>query len=147
MNDELNKLIMESTPTQKKANELLEKLFEAAKPTAVFSPPVTSGDYTLITASEVTAVFGAGYGGGVGIGPGGREGEEPVSTPGGGGGGRGGGTAAARPVAAISIGPNGVHVEPIVDSTKIAMAFFTALGAIFMALGKMRHFRDTGQLS
>ena len=66
---------MESTPTQKKANELLAKLFETAKPTAVFSPPVISGDYILITAAEVTAVFGAGYGGGVGVGPGGARAE------------------------------------------------------------------------
>ena len=58
--------------------------------------------------------------------------------PGGGGGGGGGGGAQARPVATITVGPNGVHVEPIVDVTKLGVAFFTALGAIFIARSGMR---------
>jgi hypothetical protein len=41
-------------------------------------------------------------------------------------------------VAAISIGPDGVKVEPIVDVTKIAIAMFTAFGAMWVALSKMR---------
>ena len=53
------------------------------------------------------------------------------------GGGGGGGTT-ARPVAAIIMGPDGVRVEPIVDPTKIAIAFFTAFGAMMIALRKMR---------
>ncbi len=146
MSEELNKLMMESTPTQERANELLGKLFDAAKPTAVYSEPVSSGEYTVITASEVTAAFGAGYGGGVGFGSEETEDEDNKPSGGSGGGGGGGGSTLARPVAAISIGPDGVHVEPIVDPTKIAIAMFTAVGAIFMSLGKMRRFRDTGKL-
>ncbi len=44
----------------------------------------------------------------------------------------------SRPVAVISIGPNGVHVEPVVDPTKIALAFFTMLGGILIAWSGMR---------
>jgi uncharacterized spore protein YtfJ len=55
-----------------------------------------------------------------------------------GGGGGGGGASAGRPVAVISIGPEGVQVEPVVDPTKIALAFFTTLGSMFFMLSKMR---------
>ena len=44
----------------------------------------------------------------------------------------------ARPVAAIIIEPDGVRVEPIMDPTKIAVAFFTTLLSIIMALSKAR---------
>ena len=43
----------------------------------------------------------------------------------------------ARPVAVISIGPDGVHVEPVVDVTKIGLAFFTTLGAMALMFSKM----------
>ena len=49
-----------------------------------------------------------------------------------------GGVAVGRPVAAISVGPNGVRVEPVVDATKIALAFFTMLGSMLIMLGRMR---------
>ena len=143
MNEELNKLIIESIPNQESANRLLGRLFDVAQPGAVYSEPITAGEYTVITASEVTASFGAGYGGGGGIGPD----EEEQGQPGGlGGGGGGGGTTLARPVAAISIGPDGVKVQPIVDPTKFGIAIATAVGAMFLALGRMRRFRDTGEM-
>ncbi|MCP4424127.1 MAG: hypothetical protein GY803_06525 [Chloroflexi bacterium] len=138
MSAELNKLIVESVPTQERANELLGKLFDVTKPTAVYSEPVTSGEYTIITASEVTAAFGAGYGGGMGIGPNGEDDGESESSSGSGGGGGGGGLTMARPVAVVSIGPNGVKVDPILDPTKFGIAIATAVGAMFIALGKMR---------
>jgi hypothetical protein len=37
----------------------------------------------------------------------------------------------------ISIGPNGVKVEPIVDATKIALAGITAWGALAILLARM----------
>lgn len=143
MNEELNKLIIESIPNQESANRLLGRLFDVTQPGVVYSQPVTAGEYTVITASEVTASFGAGYGGGGGIGPE----EEGTGQPSGyGGGGGGGGTTMARPVAAISIGPDGVSVQPIVDPTKFGIAIATAVGAMFMALGRMRRFRDSGEM-
>ena len=64
MSEEFNKLIIESIPNQKSANKLIGRLFDVAQPEGVFSVPVSSGEYTVITASEVTVAMGAGYGGG-----------------------------------------------------------------------------------
>jgi hypothetical protein len=47
----------------------------------------------------------------------------------------------ARPVAVISVGPDGVDVEPVVDVTKLGLALFTALGAMFLMFGRMRRAR------
>ena len=44
-------------------------------------------------------------------------------------------------VAAIEIGPEGVHVRPVVDWTAIALAAVTAWGAMSLALGRMRKAR------
>lgn len=140
MSEEYNKLILESIPNQESANELVGRLFDVVKPDTVFSEPVTHGEHAVITASEVTIAMGAGYGGGGGRGPGAQD-EGSTTGEGVGGGGGGGGTAMSRPVAVISIGPSGVHVEPVVDTTKIALALFTAAGAIFMSFGRMRRFR------
>lgn len=138
MSDELNKLILENIPNQQRANELLGKMFEVTKPTAVFSQPVTSGEYTVITASELTAAFGTGYGGGGGFGSPEGEGDQREQPGGYGGGGGGGGTTTGRPVAAISIGPDGVEVHSIMDPTKFGIAIATAVGAMFVALGRMK---------
>jgi uncharacterized spore protein YtfJ len=134
MNEEFNKLVIESVPNQERANELIGRLFDVTQPSAVFSQPITNGPYTVITASEVTVGMGAGYGGGGGVGPDNDEGETAASGFGGGG----GGTAMARPVAAIIIEPDGVRVEPIMDPTKIAVAFFTTFISILMTLTKLR---------
>jgi uncharacterized spore protein YtfJ len=133
MNGDLGKTVVTAVQNQEQAGELINKLIAVAQPGSVFSQPVTAGDYTIITASEVSAAVGVGFAIGVGSGsaptgeqaaPGAQNGE------GGGGGGGGGGGAIARPVATISIGPHGVTVEPIVDVTKIAIAFFTTIGTM-----------------
>ena len=131
-------------------------MFETARPAAVFSEPLRAGDYTVITATEVVAGGGVGYGGGGGVGPAEIEVEEldladeiPVEAiaeaeaddeafgEGYGVGGGGGGYAFARPVAAITIGPDGVTVEPIMDVTKVAIALFTTLGAMALMFSRM----------
>jgi uncharacterized spore protein YtfJ len=137
MSNDLNKLLIERIPNQEKANELMAKLFTVTQPTVVFSEPVTAHEQTVITASEVTAAFGFGFGGGGGIAPNPQAAEEATNVGGGGGGG-GGGTAQARPVAAVIITARGVRVDPIVDVTKISLAFFTAFGAIMGMLYKMK---------
>ncbi|HRQ39025.1 MAG TPA: hypothetical protein PLD25_14040 [Chloroflexota bacterium] len=143
MSENLTQIAIESVPNQKAANDLMKRLFDITKPEAVFSQPVTQGAYTVITASELTAGMGVGYGGGGGGGDAVPEGQQ--NSVGFGGGGGGGGGTLARPVAAIIIGPEGVRVEPIVDATKIAIAFFTAFGAMWMALSKMRRAVDRGK--
>ncbi len=140
MSDELNKLVLNSMPDQNQASQIISQLFTVARPEAVFSEPVVSGEYTVITASEVSVTMGVGFGGGGSLKP-----EESDSSAAAapnlselGSGGGGGGFSLGRPVAVVSIGPAGVRVEPVVDVTKIGLAFITALGALFMMLGKMR---------
>jgi uncharacterized spore protein YtfJ len=107
--------------------KLIEKLYAAAQPGAVFSTPVVNGEYTVITASEI------GAGGGFGFGMGGEpkqshrdeSGEDNAV-----GGGGGGGGSMGRPVAAIVIGPDGVKIRPIVDATKLALAAIGAWSAV-----------------
>ncbi len=135
---------------QKDAAAVVERLFEVAQPGAVYGEPVTAGDYTVITASEVKVGMGYGFGGGTGTsteaasieeeGDAGIQdaGEVEEADAGAGGGGGGGGVSGSRPVAAISIGPNGVEVQPVVDVTKIALAFVTALGAMVIAASRMK---------
>ena len=152
MSDFLEKIGLSIIKTQEQSMDLLEKLIATARPNAVFGHPVTGGDYTVISASEVSCGMGLGFGGGGG--DNGATKSEPVAeeitiegeTPdpkaaaanGYGVGGGGGGFSTARPVAAISIGPDGVHVEPVVDVTKIGLAFFTTLGAMALMLSNMR---------
>jgi uncharacterized spore protein YtfJ len=139
MSNGLNEVIASSVKSQKQAADLIGKLFVVAQPSAVYSESVTAGEYTLITAAEVSVAMGAGYGVGGG--------SEPLANAdkaqtdggiGGGGGGGGGGVSNARPVAVISVGPNGVRIEPVVDVTKIALAFITVIGSMFIMLKKMR---------
>ncbi|MBM3187452.1 MAG: hypothetical protein FJ026_01035 [Chloroflexi bacterium] len=130
---------------QEQSLEVMGKLFGAAQPGAVYGEPVVSGNYTVIPACEVAGGGGFGFGGGFGPAPAPTAGEtpdkgepqsqRPVS---GGGGTGGGGGSTGRPVAVIIIGPEGVAVRPVVDVTKITLAFLTAWGAMLMMLGKMR---------
>lgn len=130
-------IISETISSQKEANQLLEKLIAAGNADAVFSPPVESGDYKVITAAESRVAMGFGYGGGGAV-ESKEESEEPPGTVGYGSGGGGGGASMARPVAIIEIGPNGARVEPIIDPTKIALAFLTMLITVFSMGARMR---------
>jgi uncharacterized spore protein YtfJ len=121
--------------SQAQSLDTLNRLFDAASAETVFGEPIQQGDYTLITASEVTV--GLGFGFGVGGGEGMEE-EEKTGEDDDGGGGGGGGGSMGRPVAVIAVGPHGVTVEPVVDATKIALAFATALGSMFLMFSKMR---------
>lgn len=134
MKPDMGSLIKESVPNQTQANELMGRMFTAAKPESLFSQPVVQGEYAVVMASEMIGGLGYGFGGGGGTGP---QAEDGSAEGGFGGGGGGGGSMMARPVAAISIGPDGVHVEPIMDPTKIAIAFFTTLAAIAVSLRRI----------
>jgi len=145
MSDEYKDVLASTAKSQKQITDLMSKLVAVAQPGAVYSPAVTSGDQTVITAAEVTVGMGFGMGFGGGSGPGEADSAEEKSDAadetgrfGVGGGGGGGGFSTGRPVAMISIGPDGVQVEPVVDATKIALAFFTTFGAMLMMLGRMR---------
>ncbi len=123
MIDTFGSATSESQGTGEFSKAMIEKVFAAAQPGTVFSVPVVSGDYTIITASEVVAAGGFGFGSGPT--------DESDSTTSSSGqarqlAGGGGGGSSGRPVAAIVIGPDGVKIEPVVDVTKIGLA---AIGA------------------
>jgi len=115
-------------------SSMLDKVMAAAHSNAVFSAPVEAAGHTVITASEVTAGGGFGYGGGSTTQPEAAlttrpEGAEASAASAGHGGGGGGGSM-GRPVAVISISADGVSVQPVVDATKLALTGITAWGAI-----------------
>jgi uncharacterized spore protein YtfJ len=116
---------------------LMKKSIEAGHVRAVFGDPITQGERTIITAAEVSHGLGYGVGGGYGDGGAGSAEEADVMSGAGGGGGGGAG-AMARPIAAIIVEPEGVRVEPIVDVTKVVLAFFTMFGSLWVMLGQMR---------
>ncbi|MBN1317301.1 MAG: hypothetical protein JXA42_17595 [Anaerolineales bacterium] len=153
MKDDFNQLFKVTIQNQEQAIDLMEKLFDVAKPGAAFAEPVTAEGHTVITASEVTVGLGYGFGTGGGFGPNTakeekKPAEEESSTgseslpenqsAGMGSGGGGGGGAGSRPVAVIIIEKDSVRVEPVMDVTKVALAFFTMLGSIFLMGSKMR---------
>jgi uncharacterized spore protein YtfJ len=133
--------------TQAEASELIGKLIDTARPSGVFSEPITTENCTVITASEVSVGMGIGYGIGGNINSDANaeteaspeeEGEAPTSQGDEiGGGGGGGGGASARPVAVIKITADGVTVEPVVDVTKIALAMFTTVASMFVMMSKI----------
>lgn len=153
MKEGIEETLASSRESWNRTAETLEKLFDVTQPGAVFSEPLTSDGRTVITASEVIVGMGVGYGSGGGSSAGKEVDEEvpeegKVSMPAGegfGGGGGGGGYSAGRPVAAIVIEPEGVRVEPIVDVTKVALAFFTMLGSVFFMLVKMNRAANRGK--
>ena len=138
--------VFEQASSPGEAMNLIGRIFDVAKPDAVYSEPLESGDYTVITASELIVSMGAGYGGGSGYSPSAEDDESGETSFGSGGGGGGGGFATGRPVAVITVGPDGTQVEPIVDPTKIAIAFFTAFAAMVITLSQLFRFIRTKKL-
>lgn len=107
--------------------QALSKLVITASADAVFGEPVVIGNTTVIPCSEVALGMGMGSGGG----PKDENGNSTGSGSGGGGGARG------RPVAAIVITQDGVHVEPIFDTTKIILASLTTGTFILLWIGRL----------
>jgi uncharacterized spore protein YtfJ len=144
VSEKFDDIIATAVKTQEQSKEVVERLFDVAQPEAVYGQPVTAGDYTVITASEVSVGMGFGYGVGGGtafeededMSP--DEPDEGGEASGVGGGGGGGGFSMGRPVAVVSIGPGGVRVEPVRDVTKIGLALLTTAGAMLIMLGRMR---------
>jgi uncharacterized spore protein YtfJ len=142
MVEKIEKITGVSRENEKQSLEVLEKLIGTARPESVFSKPIKVGDTQIITASEVQ--IGMGFGFGLGSGPQfiSNMGDDitPVESEetGMGSGGVGGGRSSGRPVAVITISEEGVEVEPILDITKISLAFFTMLGSIFFLGAQMK---------
>lgn len=138
MSEENGPFFNVNVKNQEDSIRLTERLLEVTEPGVVFSKPVKSGEHTLITASEVNIGLGSGYGYGEGGPPPEVENNQPYGSGGGGG---GGGMASGRPVAVVSVGPEGVHVHPIIDRTKLGIALFSAVGSMLLAFGRMKSFK------
>ena len=136
MEEEHRHALESADKAQERATEVLEDLIAVAGADKVFSEPVVAGDRTIITAAEIRTGMGFGYGLVSGIAARVRrmrrsEGNGVTSSAGGPrSGGGGGGQAVGRPVAVITVEPDGVTVEPVLDRTKIAMTALTAAGAL-----------------
>jgi len=153
MNGAVDEIMKQVEQESQNRAQTLERLVGTADASKVFSEPVTSGQYTVISAAEVAS--GGGFGSGMGFGQvwqrksGGLGGQEAaseatskeVSPEGGGGGGGGGGGAAARPVAVIVIGPEGVEVQPVVDVRRLAIAGVAGLAILGHFLVKLARIR------
>lgn len=145
MDESFDRIANAAVNSQERSARVLERLLDVAQPESVYSEALTSGEYTIITAAEVTAGMGFGFGVGAGSGTGpaagsSEEGEEPEAGgqgSGAGGGGGGGGGSLARPVAVITISSEGVKVEPVVDVTKLGLAMFVTAGSMLMMLARM----------
>jgi uncharacterized spore protein YtfJ len=148
MIDVKSRVLSMAEKTNEQLPPVLEKIFSAAQSDAVYSKPVVSNNYTVITASEVAS--GGGFGSGAGFGPatpssteeranedGPRA--EPVDSGGSGMGGGGGST--GRPVAIIVVGPEGVTVRPVFDITKIVLAGIAAWITMLTVFGRARKAR------
>ncbi len=134
-------IFFEQATSSGEALGLIGRLFEVGKPDAVYAEPVESGGYTMVTASELIVSMGAGYGGGGGYKPASEDDENEEAGFGNSGGGGGGGFASGRPVAVITVGPKGTKVKPIVDPTKIALAFFAMLATMILSISQVIQMR------
>jgi uncharacterized spore protein YtfJ len=109
-----------------RTTENLAAVFGPASPDAVFSAPERLNDELVITAASWERAGGFGFGGGGGI--------DPTGPPEGGGGGGGGGTSVGRPVAVITVGAEGIRVEPVIDLTKLAVTALLSAVGVWRAL-------------
>lgn len=147
MTEENSPVFTTSIKNHEESIRLTERLYEVVDPDTVFSKPKKAGEYTLITASEIMVGLGSGYGYGSGsfappademTGEGGDVEIDIQAGSGSGGGGGGGGMASGRPVAVVSVGPDGVAVHPVIDRTKLGIALLSAVGSMFLAINRFR---------
>jgi uncharacterized spore protein YtfJ len=138
MNAIKDEIFLKGVETPAEGLALLGQLTEAASPQAVYGQPVQQGDNIIIPANAVSVGLGFGLIGFVlGRKESGQEENQQERNEVNGGGG-GGGFTRARPVAVISISPEGVEVNPVIDVTQICLAFFSAFAAIFVASKKIK---------
>jgi uncharacterized spore protein YtfJ len=124
--------ITDPTVAVEKTHQIMRHFLAAADVNAVYGQPVEHGEDLIIPVAEILSLAG------FGAGSGGSTGADDPSSNGGGGGGGGGGRVFSRPVAVIVASPDKVRVKPVVDVTKIALAWFTMVGFIFASLVRMQ---------
>lgn len=99
----------------------VERMVEQFTVARAFGEVIREGDTAVVPVAEVTSVFGYGHGSGEGPVSAGEDGEDAdgrMASGGGGGGGRG----STTPRGYITISPDGVRYEPMMDPLKVSMA-------------------------
>lgn len=105
----------------------LDRMMAVSSVEAVFGEAVQSGNTLVIPTAEIVSMIGFGVG----------EGSTTEGEGGSGSGGGGGGMNISRPVAVVVASPDGVHIQPIIDVTKIGIAALTTLGLMISLLTRM----------
>ena len=99
----------------------VERMVEQFSVSRAFGEVIREGDTAAVPVAEVTSVFG--YGHGSGEGPvSSDEGEDMDGRMASGGGGGGGGRGSTTPRGYITISPDGVRYEPMMDPLKVSLA-------------------------
>jgi uncharacterized spore protein YtfJ len=127
---ENSQMLEDAIPAIETVQDTMDQFIAGADVDAVYAAPIEYGEQLIIPAAEVLGIMGFGVGSGGG--------QEASGEGGSGGGGGGGGRTFARPVAVIVASQTQVRVEPVVDVTKIAMAFFTAFAFVITTLIRMQ---------
>jgi uncharacterized spore protein YtfJ len=118
-----------------KIEETIEKMLDAANVDKVYGKPIEKGDTIIIPAAELKT--GMGMGGGSGTGKKRQVDKEEEAEEGSGGGGGGGGHVRSRPVAIVVASNSNVHVEPVIDKTKITLTAIVANSILALLLFRM----------
>lgn len=113
---------MQPSPTQNELVQRLSNIPDQLGSAACFGMPVERDGHTLIPVARVSFGYGLGFGRGSGSNTG-RNGGSGEGGEGEGGGGGGGGS--STPVAVIDVSQGRVDVQPITDSTRIAITSMT----------------------
>ena len=123
------------------ATETYDRFLSIAEANTCFGKPIQVDNKTIIPTAEVICAtgFGVGYGGAE------DQSEEKSGEGGEGGGGGGGGFTRSRAVAVITVSPEGVNVDPIIDATQVAMAGIAATA--FVGYWLVRLMKSTGEVS
>lgn len=122
--------LFDSQASAERISDAMLRITGIANVEAAYGKPAQQGDVLVIPAAEVIGALGFGFGAGGGTN---RE-AGAVKDFGGGNGGGGGGYATSRPVAVVVVTPAGVRIKPVVDTSRIIIAAFTAWAAIVASI-------------
>lgn len=99
----------------------VERIVEQFSVSRAFGEVIREGDTAVVPVAEVSSAFGYGHGSGEGPVASG-EGDDADGRMASGGGGGGGGRGSTKPRGYITISPDGVRYEPLMDPLKISLA-------------------------
>jgi uncharacterized spore protein YtfJ len=113
---------METSTTIDEIAHRLSLIGEEMGASACFGTPIERNGHTIVPVARVSFGYGVGFGRGSGGDAMTKDGSDGGSGEGEGGGGGGGGS--STPVAVVDISSEGVSIQPVNDSTRIALTVF-----------------------